>query len=96
MKELLIHEDGTSLNAFQPVDGGFRFIGSQDDAKRWIQHNVAIIAELEKKHSIRVILCRLFTKGVIDFETIEELYIAYMKVRESLNEEEGSNNRMRT
>ena len=77
---LLKHPDGT-LNAFQPVHGGFRFIGDQNDAKRWIRHNIATLRKLEEKYDAHTMLTRLF-KSVIDFEMIEDLYVACMKVRE--------------
>jgi len=79
---VLKFDDGV-LNAFQPVEGGFRFIGGKEEARRWIQCNIALLEEMKKRRPINEILTRLFC-SVINIEMIEELYIAYRKIRAEL------------
>lgn len=80
VKKIIKDENGV-LNCFQPVDGGFVFVGGKEDAKQWIRDNIAVLVRLEEKYSPKEMLKRLLC-SVLDLEMIEDLYVAFMKVRE--------------
>lgn len=77
----IYRSDGT-LNAFQPVEGGFEFVGHKDDASKYMYEHKVLIDELVRRRMLcgktrevaaREVIKMLF-HDVLKEEQLKEIY----------------------